>query len=101
MYNSHSFFVEHAFFSIMFTRVRISLFTFLALCGHTFTQRMHEMHIFLSVFAGFSWSMAPTGHRDAHTPHLVQSLVMCGTIPTLPAVLYGLLPGIKGVVKFF
>lgn len=60
---------------------------------------MQEMQIFLFTIAGFSGSMAPTGHRAAHIPHRVQLLVIWGTMPTLPDFLYGLLPGMEGVVK--
>lgn len=91
--------MEHAFLSIMFAMEVISLFTFLALWGHTWRQRMQEMQIFLFTIAGFSGSMAPTGHRAAHIPHRVQLLVIWGTMPTLPDFLYGLLPGMEGVVK--
>ncbi|CCY81376.1 unknown [Prevotella sp. CAG:1185] len=100
-YSSHSFLVEHAFFSIMLATAISSLFTFLAPCGHTATQRMHDMQAFLSTFAGLSVLIAPTGHLEAHRPQLVHWAVGRGTKPTLPAFLYGLLPGIAGVARSF
>ena len=60
---------------------------------------MHDMQAFLSTFAGLSVLIAPVGHLEAHSPQLVHWAVGRGTKPTLPAFLYGLLPGIAGVAE--
>lgn len=85
--NSHSFRSEHTFLSARPAADNITGFTRRALCGHTETHLMQEMHALSSIFLGLSLSIAWTGHSFAHMPHCVHSLVGFGIMPTPPAFL--------------
>jgi hypothetical protein len=89
MYNSFSFLAEQAFFIANAAAETIALFTLRADWGHLTTQRIHEMHFFLSVAFKFSLRIACAGHFSAQSPQFVQLLSAFGTKPAPPAFLYG------------
>ena len=64
------------------------------------TQRIHEMHFFLSEVLGLSAEIAPAGQLCTHTPHELQVESALGIMPA-SELLYGRLPGIVGSVNFF
>ena len=85
--SSQSFLPEHALRSMMLAAASITALALRALWGHTCMQRMHEMHLSLSVCDGSLASMAPTGHFAAHIPHLMHAEVALGIIPAFAAFL--------------
>ena len=64
-----------------------------AFLGQTATQRIQVMHFSGSVVSGRSVGIAPTGHRLAHRPHLIQAFPALGWAGIPPNSRYGILPG--------
>lgn len=83
MYNSFSFLAVQAFFIAIAAAETLMLFTLRADCGHFTTQRIHEIHLLLSVNFKFSVLIAFAGHCLAHRPQPMQFLFVLGVKPMM------------------
>ena len=64
---------EQAFFSIRLAAPSMTELTARAPCEHTATQRMQEMHAFLSTLYGSCALIACTGQPAAQAPQATQA----------------------------
>ena len=81
--NSHSFLTEHAFLIAIPATAVIKPLTFRACVGQIATQRIHEIHLLLSVILGLLLSIAPAGHLSAHNPQTEHEAFAFGIRPAL------------------